>query len=503
MKNRFDPSSTFMPADADTMIALRALYGTDDQLLGHRPSFLTYYDQTWWWRDKIYVPKSMRQIILKQYHETPVAGHWGSMKTLEMISRTFGWSDIRTDVLTFIKSCVSCQSVKVDKRPPQGLLKPLPIPDRPWSTIGVDFVVKLPLSEGQDSVMVVVDHFSKAAHFISARETWSAEEMATSFIRDVFKLHGLPDKIVSDRGSIFMSKFWSSVLQQLQVSQAPSTAFHPQTDGQVERTNALLEDHLRHFCNAEQDDWVKWLPMAEFAYNNTASSSTKLSPFFAQQGFHPRFNSLVASSGIPAADSFVEHLQLIQSSLVESLTAAKEAQSRFYNKGRRVSVVYRPGDLVWLSRRNIKTKRTSSKLDVRRIGPFPVIRMIGQNAAELALPKAYSRLHPVFNVSLLSPFVPDPQSHVQLSVVPPLTFEDAFTDWASARFILNYRNPSPGLHQYLLRDEDPSGLNDEWKLLSLISPNLDPFLRQFHNQSPHLGSGPSEDVWLRRSTLQV
>lgn len=160
------------------------------------------------------------------------------------------------------------------------------------------------------------------------------------------------------------------------------------------------------------------------------------------------------------ADSFFHHLQLIQASLVDSLTAAKEAQSRFYNKNRRVEVIYQPGDLVWLSRRKIKTKRASSKLDVRRLGPFPVIRMIGENAAELALPKAYSLLHPVFDVSLLSPFVSDPQSQAQLSVVPPLTFEEAFTDWASTRFILNYQSPEAGLHQYLLRDEDPSGLND-------------------------------------------
>lgn len=436
----------------------------------------------------------MRDLILKQYHETPVAGHWGIMKTLDMLTRTFGWPDMRTDVLNFIKKCISCQAVKVNHQPPQGLLKPLPIPDQPWSTIGVDFVVKLPNSEGQDSVMVVVDHFSKAAHFIPARETLSAEEMARAFIKEVFKLHGLPDKIVSDRGSIFISKFWSSVLQQMQVSQAPSTAFHPQTDGQVERTNALLEDHLRHFCNDEQNDWVKWLPMAEFAYNNTASSSTKLSPFFAQLGFHPRFNSLVASSGIPAADSFVQHLQRIQASLVDSLTAAKEAQARFYNKNRRVDATYAPGDMVWLSRKNIKTKRASSKLDVRRLGPFQVVRMIGQNAAELALPKTYSRLHPVFNVSLLSPFVADPQTPVHRHIAPPLTFEESFTDWASTRFILDYKHLGPGLHSYLLRDEDPSGLNDEWKLLSLISFNLDPFLRQFHRQAPHLGPGPSEAV---------
>lgn len=201
-----------------------------------------------------------------------------------------------------------------------------------------------------------------------------------------------------------MSKFWTSVLAHLGIKSTPSTAFHPQTDGQVERINALLEDYLRHFCAEEQDDWAKWLPIAEFSYNNTASSATKFSPFFTQKGFHPRFNYLVASSGIPAADDFVGHLQRVHSSLEESLTKAKAAQAKFYNKDRRVEVTYKPGDLVWLSRRHIKTKRPNSKLDVRRLGPFSVVRMVGRNAAKLSLPKSYSRLHPVFNVSLLMPF---------------------------------------------------------------------------------------------------
>lgn len=113
----------------------------------------------------------MRVFIMKQYHKTPASGHWGTRKTLDMISRTFGWPNLRSDLLRFIKSCRSCQLGKVDHRPPQGLLKPLPVPDRPWSHIGVDFIVKLPVVGGFDSVMVVVDHFSKASHFIPARES--------------------------------------------------------------------------------------------------------------------------------------------------------------------------------------------------------------------------------------------------------------------------------------------------------------------------------------------
>lgn len=248
---------------------------------------------------------------------------------------------------------------------------------------------------------------------------------------------------------------------------------------------------------------MTWLPLAEFSYNNTASSSTKFTPFFVQQGFHPHFNSLVASSGIPSADGFVAHLQQVQSALVTSLTEAKLAQAKYYNKDRRVAATYLPGDLVWLSRKHIKTKRSSSKLDVRRLGPFPVVRMVGENAVELDLPSAYSRLHPVFNVSLLMPFVATSADLSVPVVAPALDETQALVAWASARFILDYRQPRSDFHEYLVRDEELSGLNDEWRLLSTLSTNLDPFLRSFHAQSPHLGPGPSAAVWSHRSVLQV
>lgn len=422
---------------------------------------------------------------------------------LDMLTRTFGWPNICADILAFIKTCSSCQDVRVDHRPPQGFLKPLPVPDRPWSHIGVDFIVKLPISSSFDSVMVAVDHFSKASHFIPACESWNAEDLAVAFVSSVFKLHRLPDVIFSDRGTTFMSRFWTAALAHLNINPAPSTAFHPQTDGQVEHINALLEDYLRHFVSDKQADWVRWLPLAEFSYNNTPSASTKFSPFFVQMGFHPRFNSLVASSGIPSADGFVEHLQRVHEALIDTLLAAKLAQAKYYNGDRRVAASYQAGDLVWLSRKHIRTKRPSSKLDVRRLGPFPVIRMVGDNAVELRLPPGYSRLHPVFNISLIMPYVPDPLAISPTEISPPLANNRALVDWAATRFILNYKTGAGDLHWYLLRDEKLTGLNDEWRLLSTISTNLDPFLQTFHRLSPHLGSGPSDEVWLYRALLQV
>lgn len=496
-----NPFSCFMPADEQTLTSLRACYDTDEFLQGKLPVALSYRDSQWWWREKLYVPRSMRNMILEQIHNSPAAGHWGIMKTLDLLTRTFDWPNARADVLKFCSLCRSCQAIKVDHRPPQGTMMPLPVPDKPWSKIGVDFIVKVPLSKGFDSVMVVVDHFSKHAHFIPANETWKADQLAENFINHVFKLHGLPDTIVSDRGTTFMSHFWTSVLEQLQIRPTPSTAFHPQTDGQVERDNALLEDYLRHYVSLEQDDWSRWLSLAEFSYNNTPSSSTKCSPFFAVQGFHPRFNSFVAASGIPAADKFVQHMQDIQSKLIINLKHAKETQSKFYNKGRRIDVKYAPGDLVWLSRKHIKTRRPNSKLDVRRLGPFVVKRMVGKNAVELQLTPTYSRLHPVFNVSLLMPFIGSNEDVKDQDTPVQDTFPDNFVDWASMQYVVDYRCLQPGIHEYLIRGNDVSGLNDEWNLLTTLSPNLDSFLKQFHRATSRYG--PSEEVWQQRAWFTV
>lgn len=270
---------------------------------------------------------------------------------------------MRDHVLTMIKYCESCQKVNRDLRTSQGSMMPLSIPGKPWATLGVDFIVKLPVLSGFDSIMVVVDHYSKGAHFVPAKESWSASRLADAFVKEVFRLHGIPEKFASDRGIVLMTNFWRSVCQKLSIFSAPSTASHPQTDGQVERTNTTLEDYHRHFLGERQDDWESWLSLAEFAFNNLVSSSTGYSPFFANLGYHPQFNTITIDSGVPKADDFVVRMQKVQSDLEETLALAKERQERFYDKGRRVDVVYKAGELVWLSRKFIRTQRPSQKLD--------------------------------------------------------------------------------------------------------------------------------------------
>lgn len=335
---------------------------------------------------------------------------------------------------------------------------------------------------------MIVDNFSKGAHYIPCKKSMDAPALASLFVSHFFRHHGLPDKIVSDRGPTFVSAFWLAVQSALKIQSAPSTAYHPQTDGQTERTNQTLETFLRHFCSHRQDDWSDWLPMAEFSFNNTTSSSTKLSPFFSWQGFHPRANSFTAPSKVPSADAYVALLEDIQLSLCESLRHAKDVQACFHDSHSRPSPVYQPGDLVWLSRRFIPSSRPSSKLDYRRLGPFRVHHMVGTNAVCLHLGPSYSRLHPVFNVSLVSPYVDPAKAGRAVSHFPPVgsSVTPPLRDWRHVASILDFRVRGRSRSEYLLRWANSSPSDDSWIPLSDISQDLDPYLWEFHRRYPKL-----------------
>lgn len=250
---------------------------------------------------------------------------------ISLITRTLLWPSLWGDVMTFVKSCESCQCTKIDTQASQGSLMPFEILDRPWIVIGTELIVKLQLSSRFESLLVIVKHFLKGAHFIPCKENMDSSALASLFISHFFWYHGLPNKIVTDHGPTFVSAFWSTVQKALRICSAPSTAYHPQTNGQTERTNRTLVTYLCHFCSHQQDDWSDWLPIAEFSFNNSTSSSTKLSPFFSWQGFHAQANSSTTPSKVPTADAYVALLEDIQLTLGESFLHLKEVQSRFYD----------------------------------------------------------------------------------------------------------------------------------------------------------------------------
>ena len=363
-------------------------------------------------RGRIYIPADteVKLRILEACHDRRTAGHLGREKTLELVSREYTWPGMRGFVEEYVRTCETCARNKIPQHRRHGRLQPLPIPEGAWRSVSMDFIVQLPLSNGYDAIYVCVDRFTKMAHFCPTNSTITAEGTAALYLEHVFKNHGLPDDIVSDRGTQFVSKFTRRLLELLEVTGNRSTAYHPQSDGQTERTNQTLEQYLRTYCGFHQDDWSQLLPLAEFTYNNAQSTSTGMSPFFANYGYHPRATLRVRTTetGVhdnPGAETLVERFRRVHAELRSTLEQAQKAYKRNYDRKAQPAPPFKLGDLVWLNRKNITTTRPSQKFDTKRLGPFKIIRIVGDSktAFELELPSQW-RIHPVFHVSLLDPY---------------------------------------------------------------------------------------------------
>lgn len=355
--------------------------------------------------------------ILRLRHDAPSAGHPGQIRTFELIARDYYWENMRQDIYAYVDKCDVCQRNKSPRHKPFGLLQPLPIPSRPWSSVSMDMIVKLPLSKGFDSIFVVVCRLTKQAHFIPCNESISALDLAEIYISNIFKHHGLPDDIISDRGPIFRSKFWQTLLEKLKVQPKLSSAFHPQTDGQTERVNQCLEQYLRCYVSYSQDDWVNYLPIAEFSYNNTMSTSTKTSPFFANHGFHPRMEYFIdPDSNVPAVSNHVQILNELQPVLKDELQRAQIRMKMNADKSR-MDHPFKVGDYAWLLTRNIKSVRPSAKLDHKRLGPFLITKKINDVTFQLDLPETY-KIANCFHCALLEPASEDYMKNRTLAPAP-------------------------------------------------------------------------------------
>ncbi|KAF7762598.1 hypothetical protein Agabi119p4_9191 [Agaricus bisporus var. burnettii] len=238
---------------------------------------------------RIYVPeeKELRDRILYDHHYPPDIGHPGQHRMLELLKRTFWWPTIKTDVRRYIRGCDMCQKNKTIRRPNHIPLNPLPIPNKSWEEISIDMIRPLPKSKEKDAIIVIVDRFSKMIHLVPTTTSLTSTDLAEIYKEEVWRHHGIPKRIISDRGPQFASKFMESLCNALNVKRNLSTAYHPQTDGQTERMNQEIETYLRAFINYRQDDWTRWLPMAEFHYNDKTHATTGQTPFFLNYGFHP------------------------------------------------------------------------------------------------------------------------------------------------------------------------------------------------------------------------
>ena len=267
----------------------------------------------------------------------------------------------------------------------------------------MDFITDLPKSRDKTVIMVIVDRFTKMAHFIPLRMLPTAQITADIFFREIFRLHGLPEEIISDRGTQFASEFWQRLCSLLGIDHKLSSAHHPQTDGQTERVNGILEQFLRCYINKKQDNWTDLLPFAEFAYNNTLQQSIKQTPFFANYGLHPRSNPIVAAfSGDSTYANRAKEIQKNFVFLSEQLKIAKERYKKYADRQRQKGPELFENDYVWLKRPDL-LPGNNSKLSNKKIGPFKITKKISPVSFKLELPKRIG-CHPVFHISDLEPY---------------------------------------------------------------------------------------------------
>lgn len=221
----------------------------------------------------------LKSKIMNLIHCSPVGGHSGSLVTYKKIAELVYWKGMHKDVRNFVRSCDTCQLNKYDPTNPVGLLQPLPIPERIWDEVSMDFIEGLPSVYGKTVILVVVDRLSKSAHFIPLKHPYTAEGVAKAYLDHVYKLHGMPKSIVSDRDPVFTSLFWKELFKLRQVKLKFSSAYHPQTDGQTEVVNRCLETYLRCMCTFKPKEWLDYLPLAEWWYNTNFHSSLQSSPY--------------------------------------------------------------------------------------------------------------------------------------------------------------------------------------------------------------------------------
>jgi hypothetical protein len=427
-----DPSQSHMAEEVARMV--RRLRRPGARTYQVREGLLQVRSRTHW---LLVVPRAnaLRTMVLAYLHDAD--GHHGRDKVAAAASTRFWWQGMDAAVRKYVASCPKCQQVKPAPGKEQGLAMPLPVPEGPWTWVTMDFLGPLPVTpRGHDMVLVFVDRFTKMKHFAPCKSTITAPQAVELFEQHVVRLHGWPNMITSDRGSIFVSKFWESYFARFGVQLRRSTSHRPQTDGQSEIEIKTLQKVLESYAAATRDDWDTHLPMAEFSINSTPSATTGKSPFKNQYGHEATkpIDLALAKLGLTStttgaagvvvskdgerddqgrSDLVEQHLKQLQEVVTfarRRLQDTQERQAAAIANHRRPAT-YVEGQQVMLSTQHLVLPTDqalhSAKLRPKFVGPYTIVKVVNPNAVKLKLNPG-DRFHPVVNVARLKPFVPTP-----------------------------------------------------------------------------------------------
>src|SRR6266446_6949468 len=318
---------------------------------------------------------------------------------------------------------------KVMHHKPYGLLKQLPIPGQPWESISMDFIEQLPTSEGFTVILVIMDRLTKQSLFIPTHDTVDAPQLAQLFLTHVFSKHGTLGHVTSDHRTEFVSHFFHSLGSLLSMKLHFTSGYHPEGNGQTEWINQVLEQYLWAYMNYQQDNWAPLLPLAEFTYNNAASATTGISPFFTNKGYHLRLlTNLLAPSSSSKAQCYVVDLDQLHSQLKVSITEAQECYQKAADCQQMPSPAFRIGNHVYVKAKFFCTTQPLRKLAEKNLGPFEIIGTPGMHSITVHLPQQFQGVHPMFHVSQLKSAFLNPFPHREQS--PPLPIElDSQTEY--------------------------------------------------------------------------
>ena len=427
------------------------------------------------------------------HHDVPWCSHLGIEKTLELVKRQFWWPKLEHDVSQYIKSCKECQSNKVDRISRTPLLSPLVPPDSCWHTIGVDLIVDLPpTKEGNyNAICVFVCHLSKMVRLVATDTELDAVGFGQLFFKEVFPHYGMPKRIVSDNGSTWRNEFFQSLCTAAGIQLRLSTAYHPQTNGLVERTNEVVETALRHYVSSSHDDWHQYLPLVEFALNSAHHKTLDSTPFKMNRITEPKNPFEVLLKPDPQDTIHSTAARWMGISTVPSENGARtlaQAHSQFdwarkcvhlakvrmkqqHDKKVRASHLYESGDRVWFNVRNLKLKHPSSrhKFLPKFMGPLQVLETVGRSAVTLDFPKGM-QIHPTVSTSLCKPF--NPRTAYQLPPVNVEGFEEfEVIDIISHNTLRSKRKAGLNLVEFLVRWK--GGYEDTWEEFESFAHSMD------------------------------